>query len=308
MGSKRQEVVLKLEKSERIDKALAHALGETRSVIQQWLKQQRVTINGEVVRANYKAKDGEVVIIESVEEDPMIINPENIPLTIIYEDDDLLVINKNSGMVVHPSKGHLSNTLVNALLHHVNKLSPNSDTETFRPGIVHRIDKDTSGLLVVAKTAKAHLGLSEQLMNHSMKRTYLALVSGKFEHETGTIDAPLLRHPTNRLKRTVSSKGKKAITHFTVVEQFPKAALLRLNLETGRTHQIRAHMEFIHHPILNDPMYSTQTAKITPFGQFLHAESLGFIHPITQETLYFTSEPPSEFQEKILELRSERGL
>ena len=168
---------------------------------------------------------------------------------------------------------------------------------------MHRIDKDTSGLLVVAKTPQAHVGLSNQLMDHSMTRSYVAIVEGSFEHITGTVDAPLARDPHNRLKRCVQKEGKEAITHFTVIQALKEASVLRLNLETGRTHQIRAHMEFIHHPILNDPMYHPNGKNATEFGQYLHAETLGFVHPITQEKLYFESPLPKEFEEMIQELQ-----
>ncbi len=247
------ELTLSLEKSERLDKILTKELAHTRSVIQHWLKSEFVSVNGEVVKANYKAKDGDHVTIQIEEEEELTVLAENIPLEIVYEDEHLLVINKPSGMVVHPSKGHSTGTLVNALLYHVDQLSKGS--ETYRPGIVHRIDKDTSGLLVVAKTPQAHVGLSNQLMDHSMTRSYVAIVEGSFEHITGTVDAPLARDPHNRLKRCVQKEGKQAITHFTVIQALKETSVLRLNLETGRTHQIRAHMDFIHHPILNDPMY-----------------------------------------------------
>lgn len=294
-------VTLTLDKQERLDKALTIVLPQTRSVIQQWLKNGQVAVNGEVVKANYKAKHGDEVTITLEEEAPLEVEPEDIPLEIVYEDDYLLVVNKPSGMVVHPSKGHTSGTLVNALLYRVDKLS--QAREAFRPGIVHRIDKDTSGLLVVAKTAAAHLGLSEQLMAHTMERTYVALVEGTFEHETGTVDAPLARDTSNRLKRAVVKDGRRAVTHFTVVESLRDASLVRLQLETGRTHQIRVHMAFIGHPLLNDPMYHPSGKHATAFGQYLHAESIGFVHPITGEQLSFTSPLPAEFTQKIEELR-----
>ena len=295
------QLQLSLEKSERLDKILTKELSHTRSVIQQWLKSGFVSVNGEVVKANYKAKDGDHVTIQIEEEEELTVLAENIPLEIVYEDEHLLVINKPSGMVVHPSKGHSTGTLVNALLYHVDQLSKGS--ETYRPGIVHRIDKDTSGLLVVAKTPQAHVGLSNQLMDHSMTRSYVAIVDGSFEHITGTVDAPLARDPHNRLKRCVQKEGKQAITHFTVIQALKETSVLRLNLETGRTHQIRAHMDFIHHPILNDPMYHPNGKNATEFGQYLHAETLGFVHPITQEKLYFESPLPKEFEEMIQELQ-----
>lgn len=295
---------LTLDSPERIDKALTRFLPQTRSVIGQWIKDGKVSINAVPVKSNYKAKNGDIVTIVHEEEAPLEIEPENIPLDIVYEDEYLLVVNKPSGMVVHPSKGHTTGTLVNALLYHVDSLS--QARENFRPGIVHRIDKDTSGLLVVAKTTAAHLGLSEQLTAHTMERTYVALVEGVFEHETGTIDAPLARDHNNRLKRAVVKDGRPAVTHFTVAESFVKTSLVRLNLETGRTHQIRVHMAFIGHPLLNDPMYHPKGKHSSEFGQYLHAASLGFIHPITKEQLQFSCEVPEEFAQKIQELRQEK--
>lgn len=285
----------------RIDKVLSqHFSDYTRSSIQQWLKQGAVKVNNVPVKANYKVHFGDQISITIPQEEELIIEAEDIPLDIIFEDDDILVVNKPSGMVVHPSKGHSSGTLVNALLHHVGNLS--TQGEVFRPGIVHRIDKDTSGLLVVAKTAKAHLGLSKQLEDHSMQRTYIAIVEGHFDHESGTIDAPLGRSTSNRLKRSVQKNGRPAITHFTVIQTLKDASLLSLQLETGRTHQIRAHMDYISHPIINDPMYHPAGKQSSFFGQFLHAKTLGFIHPILQERMSFQVDPPKEFLDKIKEL------
>ncbi len=293
------------EETGRIDKVLVNQFSDyTRTVIQQWLKEKAVTVNGDIVKANYKVKKGDVITITIPEEEILEIIAEDIPLVIVYEDQDILVVNKPSGMVVHPSKGHAHGTLVNALLFHL-KGDFEPVGESFRPGIVHRIDKDTSGLLVVAKHSIAHLKLSEQLVDHSMKRSYVALVEGNFPHETGTINAPLKRSPHNRLKRMVDKDGKRAVTHFEVMEQFEGVTLLRLQLETGRTHQIRTHMEYIGHPIVNDPMYHPKANVATEYGQFLHAQTLGFIHPVTGEELFFTSELPVEFTEKVKEYKKE---
>lgn len=305
MENKTIQLVIEHEKG-RIDKVLSELLPEvTRTTIQQWVKQEAVMVNDQVIKANYKVKAKDCIQIVIPEEEELKVEPENIPLEILFEDEDLLVLNKPSGMVVHPSKGHTSQTLVNALLYHVKNLSKMG--EAFRPGIVHRIDKDTSGVLVVAKTSKAHLGLSEQLASHQMVRKYIALVEGRFEHITGTVQAPLARNANNRLKRSVEKHGKPAITHFTVLEQFPACALLELELETGRTHQIRTHMEYIGHPILNDPMYHPNGKQATEFGQYLHAKSLGFIHPITKEALYFEGELPEEFANTLSTLRMNGG-
>ncbi|MGY3724320.1 23S rRNA pseudouridine1911/1915/1917 synthase [Granulicatella balaenopterae] len=304
MENKQLKMTISEEKG-RIDKVLANQFTDyTRTVIQQWLKEKAVTVNGEVVKANYKVKQGDMIHITIPEEEVLEIIAEDIPLDIVYEDQDVLVVNKPSGMVVHPSIGHTHGTLVNALLFHL-KGDFEPAGESFRPGIVHRIDKDTSGLLVIAKNPKAHLGLSEQLMDHSMQRSYVALVEGNFPHETGTINAPLKRSPQNRLKRMVDKEGKRAVTHFEVLEQFNGATLLSLQLETGRTHQIRAHMEYINHPIINDPMYHPKANVATEYGQFLHAQTLGFIQPVTGEELFFTSEVPTEFIERSKEYQNE---
>ncbi len=238
----------------RIDKILADFMPKTsRSQIQAWIKGGNLSVNGEVVKANYKVQCGDMLKLTIPEAEKINVTAENIPLDIVFEDDDLLVVNKPTGMVVHPSKGHLTGTLVNGLLYHVNTLS--EGTAYVRPGIVHRIDMDTSGLLVVAKTNEAHQKLAEQLENHTMEREYYALVHGVISHEDGTIDAPIARMHIDRKKRTVAEGGKHAITHFEVVERFKNYTLVKLNLETGRTHQIRVHMKYIGHPVVGDPMY-----------------------------------------------------
>ena len=262
MTSVFKELTLDLEKTERLDKVLTDKLGLSRSTIQSWLKVGLVSV-------------------------------------IVFEDDSLIVVNKPSGMVVHPSKGHYSGTLVNALLYHSNSLSDSTSEEIYRPGLVHRIDKDTSGLLVIAKNNDVHQKLAEQISENKMNREYIAIVDGHFAHETGVIDAPLSRHQTNRLKRVVEKGGKRAVTHFEVIDAFSDYSLVSCRLETGRTHQIRAHMEFIKHPIANDPLYHPKGKHATPFGQFLHAKTLSFTHPVTGEKLNFEVDPPKEFEEFI---------
>ncbi|CZQ85801.1 pseudouridine synthase rsua/rlub/c/d/e/f [Trichococcus palustris] len=287
--------------SGRIDKILADFMPKTsRSQIQAWIKGGNLSVNGEVVKANYKVQLGDTLKLTIPEAEKINVTPENIPLDIVFEDDDLLVVNKPTGMVVHPSKGHLTGTLVNGLLYHVNTLS--EGTAYVRPGIVHRIDMDTSGLLVVAKTNEAHQKLAEQLENHTMEREYYALVHGVISHEDGTIDAPIARMHIDRKKRTVAEGGKHAITHFEVVERFKNYTLVKLNLETGRTHQIRVHMKYIGHPVVGDPMYGP-SETITGFGQFLHAATLGFVHPTTKETMHFEAPLPDYFADKLAELR-----
>ena len=294
-----KELTLDLEKSDRLDKVLTAELGISRSTVQSWLKADLVKVNGEFVKSNYKAQNGDVVTILKKEEELVSIQPENIPHDIVYEDDVLIVVNKPSGMVVHPSKGHYSGTLVNALLYHSNSLSDSTSEEIYRPGLVHRIDKDTSGLLVIAKNNDIHQKLAQQIAENKMNREYIAIVDGHFAHETGVIDAPLSRHQTNRLKRVVEKGGKHAVTHFEVLDSFADYSLVSCRLETGRTHQIRAHMEFIKHPIVNDPLYHPKGKKASEFGQYLHARTLSFTHPISGETLAFQVEPPKEFDDFI---------
>lgn len=288
------------EQSGRIDKVLVEALQMSRSQIQLALKQQRVTVNGEIVKANYKVQSGDHAVVHVPEVVELAVEPENIALDIVYEDDAVVVVNKKSGMVVHPSVGHENGTLVNALLYHFKSLS--NGTQAYRPGIVHRIDKDTSGLLVIAKTNEAHQFLASQLEQHTMQREYIALVHGVIEHETGTVDGPLARAKNDRLKWVVQEGGKRAITHFTVLERFDDATLLSLKLETGRTHQIRAHMQFIKHDIFGDPVYS-KYADDKQNGQFLHAKTLGFQHPDGKRFLQFEAPLPSFFEEKLNVLR-----
>lgn len=294
-----KELTLNIEKSDRLDKVLTAELGISRSTVQGWLKSDLVKVNGEFVKSNYKAQNGDLVTILKKEEEVVTIQPENIPLDIVYEDDVLIIVNKPSGMVVHPSKGHYSGTLVNALLYHSNSLSDSTSEEIYRPGLVHRIDKDTSGLLVIAKNNDVHQKLAQQIAENKMNREYIAIVDGHFAHETGVIDAPLSRHQTNRLKRVVEKGGKHAVTHFEVLDSFADYSLVSCRLETGRTHQIRAHMEFIKHPIVNDPLYHPKGKKATEFGQYLHARTLSFTHPISGEALNFQVDPPKEFEDFI---------
>lgn len=287
--------------SGRIDKVLAVAYPSfTRSQIQSWLKSGHIQVNGKNSKANYKVLPGDIITLIEPDEETIEIQAENIPLMVVYEDEALAVINKPAGMVVHPSKVQSTGTLVNGLLFHMNQLSEGSDPT--RPGIVHRIDKDTSGLLVIAKTNDVHEDLAKQFLNHTTKRTYVALVHGEVEHEEGTIDVPIDRMPNNRIKRVVDREGKPAVTHFTRLEQYNGYTLLQLELETGRTHQIRVHMDYIHHPVVGDPMYGTRNDH-SKYGQYLHAQTLGFVHPITKEELTFQAPLPNYFETKLEELR-----
>lgn len=281
----------------RIDKVLTERFSSfTRTQIQSLLKEKQVTVNGQIVKANYKVQAGDQIVMTVQEEEIVSIQGEAMPLHIVYEDDQLAVIYKESGMVVHPSKGHLSGTLVNGLLHHFKNLS--DGTGEFRPGIVHRIDKDTSGLLVIAKTNEAHEHLAQQFLNHTTERVYTALVHGEVEHDEGRIDAPIGRMTNNRMKRTVTLEGRPAVTHFKRLELYHDFSLLELKLETGRTHQIRVHMTYINHPVVGDPMYGP-AASVDKHGQYLHAGVLGFEHPTSGEWLRFEQPLPDYFVKKI---------
>ena len=287
---------------ERIDSYLSNnnEVDLTRSKIQNLIKNGNILVNGKTIKNSYKLEENDEIEINYVTES-LDIKGEDIPLNIVYEDEDILVINKPSGMVVHPSVGNTKGTLVNALINY-SKLS--SINDEFRPGIVHRIDKDTSGLLLVAKNDKAHLFLEEELKSHNINRTYVALVHGVIKHDTGEIDAPIGRDENDRKKMAVTSKNSKsAVTHFKVLNRFKNTTLVECKLETGRTHQIRVHMKYINHTIVNDPVYS-RDKNIDNFGQMLHAKSISFIHPRTKEKMSFTVEEPKEFK-KILKIYEE---
>lgn len=298
----KEQIDLQLgEQSGRIDKVLSQELANySRSQIQQWLKDERVMVNGTTVKANYKVKAGDQVTITVPEPTVLELTPENIPLEIVYEDEDVAVVNKPQGMVVHPSAGHPNGTLVNALLFHMQNLS--SINDVIRPGIVHRIDKDTSGLLMIAKNDFAHESLAKQLKEKTSLRKYVALVHGVIPHEKGVIDAPIGRSKTDRKMQAVIEEGKPAVTHFQVLERFADFTLVELQLETGRTHQIRVHMKYIGYPLAGDPVYGPK--KTLPGkGQFLHAQVLGFEHPRTGEFLTFTAPLPEVFQKTLEKLR-----
>ena len=295
---------LKVENStnERIDSYLSNIteVDLTRAKVQSLIKTGNILVNGKSVKNSYKVNDGDEIDITYVEED-LDVKGEDIPLNIVYEDEDVLVINKESGMVVHPSLGNTSGTLVNALINYSKLSTINGD---FRPGIVHRIDKDTSGLLVVAKNDKAHLFLSDELKEHKIKRKYVALVHGVIKFDKGTVDAPIGRDKNDRKKMAVTSdNSKEAITHFRVIDRYKNTTLIECELETGRTHQIRVHMKYIEHPIVNDPVYS-RDKNIDGFGQMLHAKEISFIHPKTKKEMTFTCDAPEEFN-KILKIYKE---
>lgn len=289
---------------DRIDKYITESWEEevSRSQVQLWIASGQVKVNGNPVKANYKLAEGDRLEVSVPEPAAVEIVPEDIPLDVAYEDRDVIVVNKPRGMVVHPAPGHGSGTLVNALMYHCKDLS--GINGELRPGIVHRIDKDTSGLLMAAKNDKAHASLAAQLKDHSVTRRYVALVHGNVSHDQGTVDAPIGRDPQDRKMFTVIEKNSKhAVTHFAVLERFGDYTLLELQLETGRTHQIRVHMKFIGHPLVGDPMYG-RNKGIKMDGQALHAKVLGFIHPSSGEYMEFTAELPADMVELLANLRS----
>ncbi len=292
------------DKGVRIDKFItAQNEDWSRSMVQTWIKEERVTVNNEPVKSNYKVSVDDEITLRVPPPKELNIKPEPMDLDIVYEDEDVVVVNKPRGLVVHPAPGHYSGTLVNGLLAHCKDLS--GINGVMRPGIVHRIDKDTSGLLMVAKNDKAHAGLAEQLKNHTVNRKYVAIVHGVIPHEMGTIDAPIGRDPKNRQQMAVVFENSKpAVTHFVVLERFKEYTLVELKLETGRTHQIRVHMKYIGYPLASDPKYGPKdTLELN--GQALHAKTLGFVHPKTGEYLEFEAPLPEDMQEVLTFLRQQ---
>jgi len=293
----------------RLDKFLValfkdEGIDLSRVAIQRLIEQGHVQVNGQNVNASFMLKPNDELVYELVEIPGETFEPENIPLTIIYEDEDLVVVDKPNDMVVHPALGNTSGTLANGLAYHFKELSQIGGTD--RPGIVHRLDKQTTGLLIVAKNDATHRKLSDMFAHHEIKKTYLALVTGEIDENEAIIHAPIGRHPNDRKKMTVTANNAKdAMTKFTVLERFAHATLVAVQLETGRTHQIRVHFQYINHPVLNDPQYGPLRAKTTPYGQYLHAWKLDFIHPTTGKQMHFESAIPLEFNDKIEELRNE---
>ncbi|WP_077326038.1 RluA family pseudouridine synthase [Virgibacillus siamensis] len=295
-----QHTVMESENKARIDKLLKELIPDvSRSQVQSWIKDEHVMVNDRRIKGNYKCQTGDQIRWTVPDPEPLELVPENIPLSIVYEDSHLLVVNKPRGMVVHPAAGHQTGTLVNALLYHCDDLSGINGVE--RPGIVHRIDKDTSGLLVVAKNDLAHAGLTKQLAKKDVDRKYEAIVHGVIEHENGIIDAPIGRDPNNRQKMGVVENGKPAVTHFQILKRFNTFTHIECQLETGRTHQIRVHMRYIGFPLAGDPKYGPRKT-LEMDGQALHAKSLGFTHPYTAEWMQFEAEAPEYFQDLLLKL------
>ena len=288
----------------RIDRYLSEKNAElSRSYLQKLLKEQGITVNGREVKANYKVQAGDEIRISLPDLSEPDILPEDIPLDILYEDEDVMVVNKPKGMVVHPSAGHTSGTLVNAILFHCQG-NLSGINGVMRPGIVHRIDKDTTGALLICKNDVAHRDLAEQLKEHSIKRRYRAIVSGNLKDDEGTVEGPIGRHPVDRKKMAINYKnGKEAITHYKVLERFGNATYIECRLETGRTHQIRVHMTSIGHPLLGDEVYGSGKNPYHLQGQALHAMVMGFVHPRTGEYLEFTAPLPEYFTNLLEKLR-----
>ena len=282
---------------ERIDKFLSVLVPDcSRNAIQKLIEQGNVTINGEAVNKKYKVNSDDEILVVTGELKPLDAEPENIPLDIVYEDDDLLVVNKPRGMVVHPAPGNYTGTLVNALLYHC-KDSLSGINGVLRPGIVHRIDKDTSGLLIVAKNDKAHMGLAEQIKEHSFTREYNAVICGHLKEYEGTVNAPIGRNPKDRKKMCVTMQNSKnAVTHYKVLQEYDKYSHISLKLETGRTHQIRVHMAHLGHPVAGDMVYGNDKRSAELNGQCLHAIKIGFIHPIKNEYMEFSTNLPDYFE------------
>ena len=288
---------------QRADQFLAAALPQlTRSAAQKLLEEGAVTLDGKPVKKNYKTSPGDELVVVLPDPTPVDIVPQNIPLDVVYEDDDVIAVNKPVGLVVHPAAGHPDGTLVNALLYHCGD-SLSGINGALRPGIVHRIDRDTSGLIIAAKNDFAHLALAEQLQDHSLYREYEAVCVGNLKEDAGTINAPIARHPTDRKKMAVNFlQGREAITHWTVLERFPGYTHVQCRLETGRTHQIRVHMAHIGHPLLGDVVYGSKKPYPGLAGQCLHARRLSFVHPRTGERMTLECPLPDWFQDVLTKL------
>ena len=297
------EAVFDAETAVRIDVFVAQVSDISRNRACELLEKECVWVNGKTATKKTKLKKGDILEVDIPEPQIYEVEAENIPLDIVYEDDDLLVVNKPKGMVVHPAAGNYSGTLVNALMYHC-KDSLSGINGVMRPGIVHRIDKNTSGLLMVAKTDNSHNALAEQIKEHSFKREYEAVVYGNIKDDFGTVDAPIFRHPTKRKQMAVVEGGRDAVTHYEVINRFNGFTHLKLRLETGRTHQIRVHMAYIGHPVAGDEVYGPKKVITALNGQCLHARTLGFVHPETKEYMEFISDLPQYFTSFLKKLEN----
>ena len=299
-----KELIVDQENKERIDKYIAKCVPDlSRMMIQKLIEENQILVNRNPVKTSYTIQKGDSITITIPEAKETTLKPQDIPLDIVYEDDDILVVNKAKGMVVHPAAGNPEGTLVNAVMAHC-KGNLSGIGGELRPGIVHRLDKDTSGLLIVAKNDKAHIQMSKQIQNREVKKIYIALVRGVIPENEATINMPIGRSMQDRKKMAVTKKGKEAITHFQVLERFDKYTLLKVKIDTGRTHQIRVHMAEIGHPVVGDMLYSNGKNEFGVEGQMLHATSLDFKHPITQKPLHLEAPLPQYFEEVLKQLRS----
>ena len=294
------------ENNKRIDAYLSEKLNDTsRVTIQRLISEGKILVNGKKIKASYKVQEGDKIQVEEEKPVEVSIKAQNIPLEIIYEDNDIIVVNKPKGMVVHPANGNPDGTLVNAIMS-ICKDSLSGIGGEIRPGIVHRLDKDTSGIIIVAKNDKAHINLSEQIKEHKVKKTYIALVRGIVKENEATINMPIGRSEKDRKKMAVTKKGKEAITHFKVLQRYDNYTLLQVNIETGRTHQIRVHLSQIGYPIVGDEIYSNGKNEWSVRGQCLHAQSLEFIHPVTGTQMHLEAKMPEYFEEILKSLKTRK--
>lgn len=299
----REFLVLEEDEGDRLDVYLANELGDmSRSYIQKIIKDKKVSVNTKIEKAKYLVKEDDKIVVEIPAPKLLEVTPQDIPIDIVYEDSDVLIVNKSQDMVVHPAPGNYDNTLVNAVLYHC-KDNLSSINGVIRPGIVHRIDKDTSGLLMIAKNNNAHNSLAEQLKDHSITREYEFICHGVVKEDKITVDKPLGRNPKDRLKMAVVKDGKRAVTHFEVIERYDNFTHMKATLETGRTHQIRVHALSINHPLLGDTVYGPKNTKFKLKGQTLHAKKLGFIHPTSKEYVEFDSKLPKYFEDIIAKIK-----
>lgn len=302
VGTQERIIITENEAGMRADVALAQLLEITRSNMQKLLEEGRAVRGQKVIKSNYRVKAGEEILVNLPEPQPLDVQPEDIPLDIIYEDDDVVVVNKARGMVVHPAAGNYNGTLVNALLHHCKNLS--GINGVIRPGIVHRLDKDTSGIMICAKNDSAHLSLSEQIQSKTAQRTYLAVVRGNVKNDSGIIETQIARDKNDRKKMAVVTEGgRQAITEYEVAERFGKYTVVKCRLKTGRTHQIRVHMEYLGYPLVGDPKYSPMKTPFAINGQALHSLTLSFTHPRTGERLTFEAPLPEDMKKILTRLR-----
>lgn len=301
-----KEIIVNEEEQKRIDAYLAEKTEYSRVTIQRLIDEQKITINGKKTKASYKVQKNDKIIIEEVEAKEIDLKAQDIPLDVLYEDNDIIVVNKPKGMVVHPANGNFEGTLVNAVMA-ICKDSLSGIGGEIRPGIVHRLDKDTSGVIIVAKNDKAHINLSEQIKNHEVEKTYIALVRGVVKENEATINMPIGRSTKDRKKMAVTKTGKNAVTHFKVLKRHNNYTLLEVKIETGRTHQIRVHLSEIGYPIIGDTTYSNGKNEWGIVGQCLHAKSIKFKHPITGKEMFIEAPMPDYFQDIIDELENKNG-